>query len=130
MARGILEPMFDKRLHEYWEPPQTEGSRALVDRMCASWRAEAQAAAGRLDAIGELFEMRRAQRGERADWAVDTWAAVGAEVSAAFRISLAMAGSFMRYALAMRQRLHGWPRCSGPATSTIGCFKRSCIAPI
>ena len=49
--------------------------------------------------------MRRAQRGEQADWAVDTWAAVGAEVAAAFRTSLGMAGSFMRYALAMRERL-------------------------
>ena len=36
---------------------------------------------------------------------MDTWAAVGAEVAAAFRISLAMAGSFLRYALAMRERL-------------------------
>ncbi|MFZ1179218.1 MAG: DUF222 domain-containing protein, partial [Mycobacterium sp.] len=97
--------MFDKRLHEYWEPPQTERSRALVNRMCASWRAEAQAPADRLDAIGELFELRRAERGEQQDWAVDTWAAVGAEVAAAFRISLAMAGSYMRYALAMRERL-------------------------
>ncbi|HYB80574.1 MAG TPA: DUF222 domain-containing protein, partial [Mycobacterium sp.] len=97
--------MFDTRLHEYWEPPQTERSRALVDRMCVSWRGEARAAADRLDAIGELFELRRAQRGEQQDWAVDTWAAVGAEVAAAFRISLAMAGSYMRYALAMRERL-------------------------
>ncbi len=97
--------MFDTRLHEYWEPAQTERSRALVDRMCASGRAEAQAAADRLDAIGELFELRRAQRGERADWAVDTWAAVGGEVAAAFRISLGMAGSYLRYALAMRERL-------------------------
>lgn len=61
--------------------------------------------AARLDAVGELFELRRAQRGEEADWAVDTWAAVGAEIAAAFRVSLAMAGSFMRYALAMRERL-------------------------
>ena len=73
--------------------------------MRASWRAEAQAAADRLDAIGELFELRRTQRGEQADWAVDTWAAVGAEVAAAFRTSLGMAGSFLRYALAMRERL-------------------------
>ena len=73
--------------------------------MRASWRAEAQAAADRLDAIGELFELRRAQRGEQADWAVDTWAAVGAEVAAGFRTSLGMAGSFLRYALAMRERL-------------------------
>ncbi len=73
--------------------------------MCGSWRAEARAAADRLDAIGELFELRRAQRGEEADWAVDTWAAVGAEVAAAFRSSLGMAGSYLRYALAMRERL-------------------------
>ncbi len=73
--------------------------------MCASGRAEARAAADRLAAIGELFEMRRAQRGEEADWAVDTWAAVGAEVAAALRISLAMAGSYLSDALAMRQRL-------------------------
>jgi hypothetical protein len=97
--------MFDRRLHEHWDPPPTESSRALVERMCASWRAEARAAAERLDAIGELFEMRRTQRGEQADWAVDTWAAVAAEVGAAFGISLAMAGSYLRYALAMRERL-------------------------
>jgi hypothetical protein len=97
--------MFDTRLHEYWKPPQTERSRALIDRMCGAGRAEARAAADRLDAIAALFEMRRAERGERADWAVDTWAAVGAEVAAAFRISQAMAGSYLRYALAMRERL-------------------------
>ncbi len=97
--------MFDTRLHEHWDPPQTSRSRVLVERMCGSWRAEARAAADRLDAIGELFELRRVQRGEQAEWAVDTWAAVGAEVAAAFRISLAMAGSYLRYALAMRERL-------------------------
>ncbi|ORB37920.1 13E12 repeat family protein, partial [Mycobacterium paraseoulense] len=97
--------MFDCRAHEYWEPPRCARSRALVDRMRASWRLEAQAAADRLDAVGDLFELRRAQRGEQAEWAVDTWAAVGAEIAAAFRVSLAMAGSFMRYALAMRERL-------------------------
>ena len=101
----MLERMFDTRLHEDWEPPQTEGSRALIDRMCAAGRAESRAAAARLDAIGELFELRRGQRGEAADWAVDTWAAVGAEVAAAFRISQAMAGSYLRCALAMRERL-------------------------
>ncbi|OBG91523.1 hypothetical protein A5697_09710 [Mycobacterium sp. E3251] len=101
----MLEHMFDTRLHEYWKPPRCERSRALLDRMCESWRLEAQVVAARLDAVGELFELRRAQRGEEADWAVDTWAAVGAEIAAAFRVSLAMAGSFMRYALAMRERL-------------------------
>ncbi len=102
--------MFDRRLYEYWEPPQTEGSRALVERMCGAWRTEARATADRLDAVGELFELRRAQRGEEADWAVDTTAAVGAEVGAALRISLAMAGGYLRHALAMRERL---PRVAG-----------------
>ena len=97
--------MFDTRLHGYFAPSHTDRSRALIDRMCVAWRSEAQAAADRLDAIGELFELRRAECGEHQDWAVDTWAAVGAEVAAAFRISLAMAGSCLRYALAMRERL-------------------------
>ena len=97
--------MFDTRLHEYFEPSHTAGSRALIHRMRAAWRVESQAAADRLDAIGELFDQRRVERGEHADWAVDTWAAVGAEVAAALRISLAMAGSYMHYALAMRERL-------------------------
>lgn len=97
--------MFDTQLHEYWKPPQSGRSRALIERMCAARRVEAQAAAARLDAVGELFELRRVERGEQQDWAVDTWAAVGAEVAAAFRVSLAMAGSYMRYALAMRERL-------------------------
>jgi len=74
--------MFDTRLHDHWDPPRCERSWALVDRMCGSWRVEARAAADRLVAIGELFELRRAQRGEQAEWAVDTWAAVGAEVAA------------------------------------------------
>ena len=100
-----LEHMFDTRLHERFEPSDTRHSRALIERMCSAGRAEAQAAADRLDAIAELFELRRAERGEHADWAVDTWAAVSAEVAAALRTSLAMAGSYMRYALAMRERL-------------------------
>lgn len=83
----------------------TERSRELIDRMSAAWRLEARAAADRLDAIGELFELRRAENGEHPEWAVDTWAAVAAEVAAAFRIRLAMAGSYLRYALAMRERL-------------------------
>jgi hypothetical protein len=83
----------------------TERSRRLIDRMSAAWRLEARAAADRLDAIGDLFELRRTENGEHQDWAVDTWAAVSAEVAAAFRTSLAMAGSYLRYALAMRERL-------------------------
>lgn len=94
---------YDKRLHDYWEPPDTPESRTLLGRMTISSRAENQAAAQRLTAVGDLFEMRRAERGEHADWAVDTWAAVGAEVAAALRMSLGRAGSLMSYGLAMRR---------------------------
>lgn len=99
----MIERMFDTRLHDYWEPPATPESAALLGQMVTAGRAENQAAAQRLAAVGELFEQRRAQRGEEAHWAVDTWAAVGAEVSAALRISLGKAGSLMHYGLAMRR---------------------------
>lgn len=91
------------QLHDYFEPSDTAESRALLVRIGASARAENQAAARRLAAVAELFELRRRERGEREDWAVDTWAAVGAEVAAALRISLAMAGSYMNYGLEMKR---------------------------
>lgn len=97
--------MFDRSLADYFEPSDTAQSRALIDRVCASSRAENRAAADRLDAIGQLFELRRIERGERKDWAVDTWAAVSADVAAALRISLGLADSVLHYALAMRERL-------------------------
>lgn len=79
----------------------TAESTGLFERLALASRQENQAAAGRLQAICELFELRRRQRGERADWAVDTWAAVGAEIAAALQVSLAKAASYMNYALAM-----------------------------
>ncbi|WP_328355851.1 HNH endonuclease [Mycobacterium sp. NBC_00419] len=93
--------MFDSPFHDYWEPPVSAASEDLIARLCGASRAENRAGASRLRAVCELFEMRRVQRGERADWAVDTWAAVGAEVAAALRVSLAKAGSLMNYGLAM-----------------------------
>lgn len=96
--------MFDRsRLHDYWEPPVTAESRALLDGIAAAQRHENRAGARRLRTVGELFEMRREQRGETADWAVDTWAAVGAEIAAALRISLGRAGSYLKYGLAMQR---------------------------
>ena len=105
--------MFDGSLSAYWEPSDTAESRTLIDDIGASGRAEARAAAARLVAIGKLFAIRMAERGETPEWAVDTWAAVGAEIAAALRISLAMAGSYMHYALALRNRL--------PAVATAFC---------
>ena len=97
--------MFDTGLAAYWEPTDCAESRGLIDGICEVSRAENIAVARRLGLIGELFELRRRERGEERDWVVDTWAAVGAEVAAALRISLAMAGSYMHYARAMRDRL-------------------------
>ncbi|NBQ42761.1 MAG: hypothetical protein EBU23_09615, partial [Mycobacteriaceae bacterium] len=68
--------MFGGPVHDYWEPPQTAASRSLIAGIVDAQRAENRAAARRLRNVAELFEMRRAERGEQAEWAVDTWAAV------------------------------------------------------
>lgn len=95
--------MFDYRLSTHFEPADTAESRATLWEIAAATRDENRAAARRLTAIGKLFEMRRAECGETADWAVDTWAVVGAEVAAALRVSLGKAGSYMHYAQAMQR---------------------------
>ena len=119
--------MFGSPFHDYWEPPVSAESAGLIEALRVSSRQENQAAAGRLRAICELFELRRRQRGEREDWAVDTWAAVGAEVAAALQISLAKAGSYMTYALAMR-RLPKVAAVFAEGTSIWVCFSPSSIA--
>ncbi|RAU90166.1 13E12 repeat family protein, partial [Mycolicibacter senuensis] len=86
-------------------PRTTPESAAFVDRIAASARAENRAAAAHLVAIGELFALRLRSCGETEEWAVDTTAAVCAEVAAALRISQALAGSRLRYARAMREQL-------------------------
>jgi hypothetical protein len=52
-----------------------------------------------------LFAYRLSRCGETEEWAIDTEAAVAAEVAAALRISHGLAGSRLRYARAMRERL-------------------------
>ncbi|KAA0104614.1 HNH endonuclease signature motif containing protein [Mycolicibacterium sp. P1-5] len=93
--------MFDHWPGEYAEVSDTEQSREFVARLTNVARLENRAAAQRLRVIADLFELRREALGEREDWAVDTWRAVGAEVAAALRVSLGKANSFMNYALAM-----------------------------
>lgn len=68
-------------------------------------RREAAAAAERLDVVGALFVLRCRESGDRAEWATDTWEAVAAQVAAALRTSVAMGSSYLRYAMAMRNRL-------------------------
>ncbi len=97
-----------ERLDDYFErrhPATTAVSAALLDRICATARAENQAAAAQLAAIGELFGYRLSRCSDTEEWAVDTEEALAAEVAAALRISQAFAASRLRYARAMRERL-------------------------
>ncbi|OBH90345.1 HNH endonuclease signature motif containing protein, partial [Mycobacterium sp. E2733] len=66
---------------------------------------ENRAVAGQLAAIGELFAYRLSRCAECEEWAVDTEAAVAAEVAAELRISQGLAAGRVRYARALRERL-------------------------
>ncbi|GAA4536582.1 HNH endonuclease signature motif containing protein [Mycobacterium paraffinicum] len=83
----------------------TPESAVLLARVREAGRAEARAAAERLVAVGDLLVLRCRDSGERADWAADAWDAVAAQVGAASGCSVAMAHSYLRYAMAMRERL-------------------------
>jgi hypothetical protein len=96
----IVESMF-----ELMEPPATAEPAVLLDEVRAASRAETRAAAQRLTGIWHLYKVRLRETGDHAQWAVDTWDAVAAEVAAALNISLGLAGSFVRMAKAMHERL-------------------------
>jgi hypothetical protein len=107
-ARAASPPEVIARFDELFErryPSRTTESVAFLDRIGASWRAQNRAAAASFVAIGELFAYRLARCSDTEDWAVDTEAAVSAEVAAALRISQGLAASQLRYARAMRERL-------------------------
>lgn len=95
-----IETMF-----ELLEPAATAEPAALLDDVRAASRAETRAAAQRLTGIWNLYKVRLRETGDREEWAVDTWDAVAAEVAAALNISLGMAGSYVRLAKAMHERL-------------------------
>ncbi|OBH46869.1 HNH endonuclease signature motif containing protein [Mycobacterium mantenii] len=107
----MIEHVFEEaiaRLDELFErhhPSVTPESAALLERVGVFSRVENRAAAEQLRAIGELFAHRLSRCSETEDWAVDTEAAVSAEVAAELRISQGLAGSKVRYARAMRERL-------------------------
>jgi hypothetical protein len=95
-----FDELFERRY-----PSRTAESAALLDRIAASWRAQNRGAAEALAAIGDLFAYRLSRCSDTEDWAVDTEAAVSAEVAAALRMSQGLAASQLRYARAMRERL-------------------------
>ncbi len=97
---AALEECFERR-----HPSATAESAGLVQRICAATRAENRAAAAQLVAIGQLFAYRLSRCSESEAWAIDTMESVAAEVGAALRISQGLAGSRLRYARAMRERL-------------------------
>ncbi|ORB72031.1 HNH endonuclease signature motif containing protein [Mycobacterium shinjukuense] len=108
MAAVVPQPEVIARFDELVErryPSATAESAAMVDRICSASRAENRAAAAQLAAIGDLFGYRLARCSENEDWAIDTMEAVAAELAAALRISQGLAGSRLRYARAMRERL-------------------------
>ena len=91
----------------------TAESAEWMDQISAAVRVENQAAAAQLAAIGGMFRYRLSQCSETEDWAVDTMAAVAAEVAAGLRISQGLATDKVHYARAMRERL--------PQTSEVFC---------
>ena len=95
-----FDELFERRY-----PSTTPESAALVDRISSSWREQNRAAAAALVAVGDLFAHRLTRCSDTEDWAVDTEAAVSAEVAAALRMSQGVAASQLRYARAMRERL-------------------------
>lgn len=108
---AIIEPMFEEviarfdELVERHHPSPTPESAALLERIGVFSRVENRAAAEQLTAIGELFAYRLSRCAESEEWAVDTEAAVSAEVAAELRIGQGLAASRVRYARAMRERL-------------------------
>ena len=92
-------------MFELLEPPATAEPAALLDDVRTASRAETRAAAQRLTGIWNLYKVRLRENGDHAEWAVDTWDAVAAEVAAALNIPLMLAGSYVRLAKAMHERL-------------------------
>ncbi|MFC7675730.1 HNH endonuclease signature motif containing protein [Mycolicibacterium sp. GCM10028919] len=78
----------------------------LLQRMGSAARAEACAAAQRLDAVGRFVELRIAQDGGETDqWMVDATDAATLEISAALNVNRHLAASHVRYAHALRHQL-------------------------
>jgi Domain of unknown function (DUF222) len=101
-----------------WRPSGTFGrcgSVSSAQRAMMSWYGR------RPVRIGLVTTGWRCSRG----WlrATDTWEAVAAQVAAALRCSVAMGSSYLRYAMAMRDRLRRSGRCSWPATSDYRAFQ-------
>ncbi|BBY10915.1 hypothetical protein MMARJ_16550 [Mycobacterium marseillense] len=94
-----------EELIERCHPSVTAESAALLVHVGMVARVENRAAAAQLVAVGELFAYRLSRCAETEDWAIDTEAAVAAEVAAELRVGQGLAASRVRYARALRERL-------------------------
>jgi Domain of unknown function (DUF222) len=103
-ARAEVIARFDEVMERCY-PSATTESAALLEGICALARLENRSVAAQLDGIGQLFAHRLSRCSQSEDWAIDTMAAVAAEVGAALRTSQGMAESRLSYARAMRERL-------------------------
>ncbi|WP_029107175.1 HNH endonuclease signature motif containing protein [Mycobacterium sp. URHD0025] len=81
------------------------GGAALIDAITAGARAESAAIAARLAAIGELDTRREQELAETIFWTTDPFEEVAAEISAALRISRSRAGTQIRRARVLRDKL-------------------------
>jgi len=79
----------------------------LIEAMRDAVRLESAVMARRLAAVAELYHRRLAEQDadERAQWCVDGWEQVAAEVAAAQGISRGRAAGQLRYGLALAERL-------------------------
>ncbi|MBW0016456.1 MAG: HNH endonuclease [Mycobacterium sp.] len=100
-----MDALAEEIERRYRQRTPTNESVGFVQRICAAARIENQAAAAQLVALGELFAYRFTQAPASDDWAIDTMAAVAAEVAAGLRIGQRRAVTLVEYARAMRERL-------------------------
>lgn len=91
----------------------TPAATSWMSRIQESGRVANQGEAAQLMAIGELFSYRLSRSADTEDWAMDTMAAVAAEVAAGLKISQSWAAGKVHYARAMRERL--------PRTAALFC---------
>ncbi|MCV7057322.1 HNH endonuclease signature motif containing protein [Mycolicibacterium gilvum] len=84
---------------------EAAGPADLVDAMTSAARCESRAAAERLAAVASLYRVRKSMYVEAGLWRTDVFEAVAAEVSAAQNISRWRAGSQVRMAVSLYERL-------------------------
>ena len=100
-----FDALAQEALERWQQRTETPESADWLDQMGTAVRIENQAVAAQFAAIGGLFRYRLSQCSETEDWAVDTMAAVAAEVAAHLRISQRLAAERVGYARAMQERL-------------------------